>query len=102
MGLCNSDKIGHRRHLGGPEGGDAWRVFFLFCSVCFLLPAAATIAPGISDAYGPAGGWCWISSSHAFWRFIIFFGPLWAAMVYNLTSFALIRARLRYFVSLQL
>lgn len=54
-----------------------------FCVVAFGLPAVVTIAPAVDHAFGPAGGWCWIIEEKAFWRFACFYGPLWAAMLFN-------------------
>mmetsp|Transcript_16181 Transcript_16181/g.55297 ORF Transcript_16181/g.55297 Transcript_16181/m.55297 type:complete len:271 (-) Transcript_16181:1141-1953(-) len=60
----------------------------LYCyGYAWAIPFVVCLLPLMSDSYGLAGAWCWIkekprAESHA-WRFSIFYGPVWCAIVYN-------------------
>ena len=84
-----------------PERGDSCRTLIWFNVVCFGLPLAVTVAPALDSAYGPAGGWCWLTERHQYWRFICFYGPLWIAMLFNMLAYFWVWRRIAIFVQLQ-
>lgn len=57
--------------------------FIWFIAVCYGFPAVLTLIPGLVHAYGLAGAWCWISNKYNFLRFVQFYVPLWAAIIFN-------------------
>lgn len=64
---------------------DEWRPAIY--GVAWGLPMLVSLLPFSTGSYGSAGAWCWIrpkprAESHA-WRFSIFYGPIWVAIIYN-------------------
>ncbi len=84
-----------------PERGDSRRALLWFCAVCFGLPLVVTIAPAIDSAYGPAGGWCWLTEKKVYWRFICFYAPLWMCMIFNVAAYVWVWLRIRATIRLQ-
>lgn len=58
--------------------------------------ALLTILPGITDSYGWADGWCWITDRGlgTFWRFFTFYFPLALAFAYILYINSRLRAQI--------
>mmetsp|Transcript_24361 Transcript_24361/g.61628 ORF Transcript_24361/g.61628 Transcript_24361/m.61628 type:complete len:486 (-) Transcript_24361:84-1541(-) len=65
-----------------------------FHLLCWGIPIALAIPPQALDLYGPAGGWCWISTSDpsthcpielgVAFQYIQFYGPLWLCIILNI------------------
>lgn len=51
--------------------------------VCFGVPIALTIAAGADGALGPSTSWCYVTDAKAYWRWILLYGPLWTAVLFN-------------------
>ena len=73
-----------------------------FALFCFGVPALLTAAPWFDNAYGPAGGWCWIIEAKSYWIFIQFYIPLWLAVAYNATTYVRVVRLLRRTASMGL
>mmetsp|Transcript_47727 Transcript_47727/g.82110 ORF Transcript_47727/g.82110 Transcript_47727/m.82110 type:complete len:382 (+) Transcript_47727:35-1180(+) len=64
------------------------------------LPFLFTLIPGTTGTYGESGPWCWITETDirefdlgTAYRFLLFYTPLWAAIVFNsFIYFQVIRA----------
>jgi len=59
---------------------DMWKFHAVIWSTSFF----TSFLPMTTSSYGQAGGWCWVDSEPAgiFWRFIIFYIPVWAIIGY--------------------
>lgn len=44
-------------------------------------PLLLSVLPFIGDNYGPAGAWCWIKHESTVWRFVIWYIPLFIAII---------------------
>lgn len=54
-----------------------------------------SLLPLIGDNYGPAGAWCWIKHASVWWRFLIWYIPLFIAIIGLIGVYAYIIVRLR-------
>lgn len=54
-----------------------------FYAACYGLPIIAMVLPLALGAYGPAGAWCWIKDDFQWLRFVVFYIPLWIAIIFN-------------------
>ena len=53
-----------------------------FHAICWFCPSLVlSLLPLIGDNYGPAGAWCWIKHDSNVWRFVIWYIPLFIAIV---------------------
>lgn len=64
---------------------DMWKFHLVIWGTSFF----TSFFPMFTDSYGQAGGWCWIDSSSIgiFWRFLIFYCPVWGIIGYILYIF---------------
>ncbi|XP_076336402.1 cyclic AMP receptor-like protein A isoform X2 [Tachypleus tridentatus] len=49
---------------------------WLYHVICWCIPLVISCFPFINDSYGYAGAWCWIQPQFPYWRFGIWYGPL--------------------------
>lgn len=63
--------------------------------VCFGVPVALTIAAGADGALGPSTSWCYVIDAKAYWRWIMLYGPLWTAVLFNGVVYGRIYWRLK-------
>jgi len=54
-----------------------------FALVCVGAPLLLALLPLADASYGTSGAWCWIRPDRVAWVFVQFYGPLWAAIVFN-------------------
>jgi len=59
---------------------DMWKFHATIWPTSFI----TSFFPMFSSSYGQAGGWCWIDSTSwgIFWRFALFYAPVWAIIIY--------------------
>lgn len=65
--------------------------------VCWGYPFILLLLSFFFVQYGNAGFWCWIPNggfSLSIWRFILFYIPLWMAVMYNIATYATISSQL--------
>jgi len=64
---------------------DMWKFHAIIWGTSFT----TSFFPMFSSSYGQAGGWCWIDSSDwgIFWRFLVFYCPVWGIIGYILYIF---------------
>ncbi|KAG1690272.1 Cyclic AMP receptor-like protein A [Nymphon striatum] len=69
---------------------------WVYVIIGISFPTLMAGLPFISNAYGPAGPWCWITRAHPHFRFGIWYGPLFLIsillIISNLTIFFRMRS----------
>ncbi len=63
----------------------------IYHALCWSAAASTTVVVFASDVITDLGPWCWINQRYNYLRFIIFYGPLIAAMLFSCVAFVLIR-----------
>ena len=64
--------------------------------VCWILPSLLfSLLPLAGDNYGPAGAWCWIKHDSPWWRFVIWYIPLFIIIVILFAAYIYIIVYLR-------
>lgn len=66
--------------------------------VIFIITIIFALLPLTTSSYGPSGGWCWISMDNpidVMWRYLLFYIPLWIAIVYMIVIYCKVYKRLR-------
>ena len=58
-------------------------------------PLVLSVLPFFADTYGPAGAWCWIKHDATVWRFLIWYVPLFVAIIALICVYAYIIVYLR-------
>ena len=72
--------------------------FFLF--TVLIISILMTLVPSITDTYGLAAGWCWISQNPQYdtkfyERYFLFFIPLWTSIALNTILFIFVSRAVR-------
>ncbi|CAM1310913.1 Uncharacterised protein g5553 [Pycnogonum litorale] len=68
---------------------------WIYVSIGVLLPILMASLPFISNAYGPAGPWCWITGRHKAYRFGIWYGPLFGVILILVATNVIIFVRMK-------
>jgi len=66
--------------------------------VIFIITIIFALLPLTTSSYGPSGGWCWISMDNPvdiMWRYLLFYVPLWIAIIYMIVIYCKVYKRLR-------
>jgi hypothetical protein len=67
------------------DQGELYKRLPRIAAICYGVPLVATLLPLTEQAYGVAGAWCWIPGTARswYWQWIVFYGPLLLALVFN-------------------
>jgi hypothetical protein len=68
---------------------------FWYIIVCCGVPTIMCVGAALDNAYGPAGGWCYMTDAKAYWRFVAFYAPLWICILFNTVVYFMVLRLLR-------
>lgn len=66
--------------------------------IIFIITIIFALLPLTTSSYGPSGGWCWITQNEpvdTMWRYLLFYIPLWIAIVYMIIIYCKVYKRLK-------